>query len=324
MTFANNCFIIISIINKEVILINEENKPIQTDLLKYEITNIKNLIYTIRGKQVMLDSDVAMLYHYPTKRINETVKRNLERFPESFCFQLEKHELENLRSQIATSSSREENYGGRRYLPYVFTEQGIAMLSGLLKNNTAIQVSINIMNAFVEMRKFITSNAHVFERLINIEYQLLEHDKKFDEVFNALQKNKENEFKQKIFFQGQIYDAYCLIIDIIKTANDKILIIDNYIDDNNLKMLTKKHKNVKVNILTSHQSNITKLDIQKFNQEYPSLTITKTNKFHDRFMIIDNQELYHIGASLKDLGKKCFAISKINDLEYVEKMSKIS
>ncbi len=304
--------------------INEENKSNQTDLLRYEITNIKNLIYTIRGKQVMLDSDVAMLYHYPTKRINETVKRNIERFPENFCFQLVEHELENLRSQIATSSSEKENYGGRRYLPYVFTEQGIAMLSGLLKNNTAIQVSINIMDAFVEMRKFIASNAHVFERLIHVEYQLLEHDKKFDEVFDALQKNKENEFKQKIFFDGQIYDAYCLIIDLIKTANDKILIIDNYIDDSILKMLRKKHKNVKVNILTSHQSNITKLDIQKFNEEYPCLTITKTNKFHDRFIIIDNQELYHIGASLKDLGKKCFAISKIKDLAYVEKLSKIS
>lgn len=190
-------------INKDVIVINNENNLVPTNVIEYEINNIRSLIYTIRGKQVMLDSDVAMLYHYPTKRINETVKRNKERFPENFCFQLVDTDLQNLRSQIATSSLEKENYGGRRYLPYVFTEQGIAMLSGLLKNDIAIQVSINIMNAFVEMRKFITSNAHIFERLTDVEYKLLEHDKKFNAIFNELQKDKEIEFKQKIFFNGQ-------------------------------------------------------------------------------------------------------------------------
>ena len=308
--------------NDNVMLLNKES-----DVVKYEAENIKNLIYTIRGKQVMLDSDVAMLYHYPTKRINETVRRNIERFPENFCFKLTESETENLRSQFATSSLKKENYGGRRYLPYVFTEQGIAMLSGLLKNDIAIQVSINIMNAFVEMRKFITRNGKVFERLTNVEYKILEqkrmltnHEKKFEKVFDELQKSKREEFKQSIFFDGQIFDAYSLIIDIIKRAKQKILIIDNYIDDSILKMLSKKNKNVEVVILTTQNSNIRKLDIQKFNKQYPVLKLAYTNKFHDRFIVIDNKELYHIGASLKDLGKKCFAISKIEDNEYIEKI----
>ena len=294
---------------------------------------IKNLIYTIRGKQVMLDSDVAMLYHYQTKRINEAVKRNKERFPENFCFQLTTEEIENIKmpnevlnfksennwSQFATSSKSENiKHRGKKYLPYAFTEQGIAMLSGLLKNNIAVQVSINIMNAFVEMRKFLIQNGQIFERLTNIEYKLLEHDKKFNEVFNQLQ--VEENIKQKIFFEGQIYDAYSLIIDIIKKANKKILIIDNYIDDSVLKMLTKKNNNVEVVILTSDKSNIQQIDIQKFNKEYPILKVAKTNKFHDRFIIIDNEEMYHLGASIKDLGKKCFGINKIEDVEIIEKI----
>ena len=223
-------------------IIIEQNQNIS--LANKEVINIKNLIYSIREKQVMLDSDVAMLYHYETKKINQTVKRNIKRFPEKFCFQLTQNETENLRSQIVTSSL--ENYGGRRYLPYVFTEQGIAMLSGLLRNEIAVQVSINIMDAFAEMRKFMLSNGQVFERLTRVEYKLLEQDKKFDMVFNELQKNKKEEFKQKIFFEGQIYDSYSLIIDIIKTAQSKILIIDNYIDDSILKMLSKKNKDVEV------------------------------------------------------------------------------
>ena len=192
------------------------------------------------------------------------------------------------------------------------------MLSGLLKNDIAIQVSINIMNAFVEMRKFLMLNGQVFERLTNVEYKLLEHDKKFDEVFNQLQ--HEENIKQKIFFQGQIYDAYSLMIDIIKRANKKILIIDNYIDDSVLKMLAKKRNNVEVVILTSNNSNIQNIDIQKFNKEYPTLRVAKTNKFHDRFIVLDNKEMYHLGASIKDLGKKCFGINKIEDMEIIEKI----
>ncbi|MBR3133050.1 MAG: ORF6N domain-containing protein [Clostridia bacterium] len=283
---------------------------------------IKNLIYTIRGKQVMIDSDVAMLYHYETKRINETVRRNIERFPETFCFQLTEKEVESLismRSQIATALENNK-FRNKKYIPYVFTEQGIAMLSGLLKNEIAVQVSINIMNAFVEMRKFLLINGQVFERLTNVECKLLEHDKKFDKVFNQLQ--HENDIKQKIFFQGQIWDSYSLIIDIIRRANKKITIIDNYVDDSILKMLAKKNKNVEVVILTSDKSNIDKLDINKFNKEYPALKVAKTNKFHDRFIIIDNKELYHCGASIKDLGKKCFAINKIEDIGIIDKLIK--
>lgn len=258
----------------------------------------------------MLDSDVAMLYNYETKKVNQAVKRNIERFPERFCFQLTAEEYSNLRSQIVTlnkntiyestesSSLRQqiatsnENIGRgkhRKYRPYVFTEQGIAMLSGLLKNYLAIQVSINIMDAFVEMRKFLMLNGQIYERLTNVEYKLLEHDKKFDMVFNQLQ--LEENIKQRVFFEGQIYDAY--------------------IDDSVLKMLTKKKNNVEVAILTSNKSNIQNIDIQKFNKEYPILKVAKTNKFHDRFIVIDNTEMYHLGASIKDLGKKCFGINKI-------------
>jgi len=299
---------------------NSTNNLIITKEISDE--DIKNLIYTIRGKQVMLDSDVAMLYHYPTKRINETVNRNIQRFPENFCFQLTENEFQILRSQIATSKQIEktttELRGGRRYFPYVFTEQGIAMLSGLLKNEIAVQVSINIMNAFVEMRRFLNTNGQIFERLTNVEYKLLEHDKKFDKIFDQFQ--HEENIKQKIFFEGQIFEAYSLIIDIIKKATQKILIIDNYIDDSVLKMLTKKNKNVEVVILTSTKSNIQNLDIQKFNKEYPILKIAKTNKFHDRFIVIDNKAMYHLGASIKDLGKKCFGINRIEDIEIIKKI----
>ena len=293
----------------------EENKlSIQNE---FAIEDIKNLIYTIRGKQVMIDSDVANIYHCETKYVNRVVKRNVERFPEEFCFQLNENEFEILRCQFVTLN---ENGRGqhRKYLPYVFTEQGIAMLSALLKSDVAVSVSVNIMKAFIEMRKFLMLNGQVFERLTSVEHKLLEHDKKFDEVFNQLQ--LEENIKQRIFFDGQIYDAYSIIIDIIKKANKKILIIDNYIDDSVLKMLTKKKDNVEVVILTSDKSNIQNIDIQKFNKEYPILKVAKTNKYHDRFIIIDNKEMYHLGASIKDLGKKCFGINKIEDMQIIGKI----
>ena len=296
-------------------LVASDNKlVIQNEM---DIEDIKSLIYTIRGKQVMLDSDVANIYHCETKYVNRVVKRNLERFPEEFCFQLNENEFESLRCQFVTLN---ENGRGqhRKYLPYVFTEQGIAMLSALLKSDIAVSVSVNIMKAFIEMRKFLMLNGQVFERLTNIEYKLLDYDKKFDQVFNQLQL-KEN-IKQRIFFEGQIYDAYSLIVDIIKKANNKILIIDNYIDDSVLKMLSKKKNNVEVVILTSDKSNIENLDIKKFNKEYPMLKVSKTNKFHDRFIVIDNKEMFHLGASIKDLGRKCFGINKIEDMEIIEKI----
>lgn len=293
----------------------EENKL----AIQNELTNedIKSLIYTIRGKQVMLDSDVARLFEYATKDLNRNVKNNIERFPEYYCFQLTDEEYKSLRCKIFTLN---ENGRGqhRKYLPYVFTEYGITMLAGLLKSQVAVNVSIKIVNSFIEMRKFLMLNGQVFEKLTNMEYKLLEHDKKFDEVFNQLQLGEN--IKQRIFFDGQIYDAYRIIIDIIKKANKKILIIDNYIDDSVLKMLAKKKNNVEVVILTSDKSNIDNLDIKKFNKEYPILKVAKTNKFHDRFIVIDNKEMYHLGASIKDLGKKCFGINRIEDTEIIEKI----
>lgn len=208
-----------------------------------------------------------------------------------------------------------------RSLPYAFTEQGVAMLATIIRTEVAVDVSIKIMDAFVEMRKFISMNGQIFERLTNVEYKLLEHDNKFNQVFNELQNNKGQEFKQKIFFKGQIYDAYELIIDIIKTAKTKIVIIDNYIDDSILKML--QNKNVEVIILTSQSCNLNKLDVKKFNEQYHTLKIAKTDKFHDRFIIIDNKVLYHCGASLKDLGKKCFGINKIEEKDFIENINKI-
>ena len=293
----------------------EENKLATRNELAIE--DIKNLIYMIRGKQVMIDNDVANIYHCETKYLNRVVKRNIERFPEEFCFQLTENEFEVLRCQFVTLNKNGRGQH-RKYLPYVFTEQGIAMLSALLKSDVAVRVSINIMKAFIEMRKFLMINGQIFERLSSVENKLLEHDKKIDKVFNSLQ--LEENIKQRIFFDGQIYDAYSLIIDIIKKAKKKILIIDNYIDDSVLKMLTKKNNNVEVVILTSDKSNIQKIDIQKFNKEYPLLKIGKTNKFHDRFIIIDNKEMYHLGASIKDLGKKCFGINKIEDLDIIKKI----
>lgn len=279
--------------------------------------DIKNLIYTIRGMQVMLDSDVANLFKYTTKNINKSVKNNAEKFPEYYCFQLTTKEYNFLitRRYNITKIGRSNN---RKYLPYVFTEYGITMLAALLKSEVAVNISIKIVNIFMQMRKKFSENNQVFERLTSLEYKLLEQEKKINNILGDL-KFEEN-IKQKIFFKGQIYDAYSIIIDIIKSANKKILIIDNYIDDNVLKMLSKKKKDVEVIILTSIKSNIEKLDIKKFNKEYPILKLEKTNKFHDRFIIVDNKEMYHLGASIKDLGKKCFGINKIEDIKIVEKI----
>lgn len=278
---------------------------------------IKNLIYTVRGKQVMLDSDVAMLFEYETKDLNRNVKNNIERFPEYYCFQLTEEEYKVLRCKNFTLNKKGRGQH-RKYLPYVFTEYGITMLAGLLKSEVAINMSIRIVNTFIEIRKLIVSKGNIYDRITNVEYKLLEQDEKFDIVFDQLQSKKEQEFHQKIFFDGQIYDAYSLIIDIIKTAKNKILIIDNYINDTILKMLAKKNKEVEVIILTSKNTELSKLDINKFNQQYPTLKLATTNRFHDRFMVVDDKELYHIGASLKDLGKKCFAISKVENQEMID------
>jgi len=284
-----------------------------------EEIKIENLIYEIRGKQVMLDSDLAKLYGCTngTKDINKAVKRNIERFPEDFYFQLNSDEYKNLKFHFGTSSSN--NYGGVRKIPHVFTEQGVAMLATVLKTENAAKVSIKIMRTFVAMRHFINENKDIFKRLTTVEYEMIECKDKIDELFDKLEPKKmEN---QRIFFSGEIYDAYSLIIDLIKEAKIRIIIIDNYIDKSILDMLVYKKENVNVEIITSTHY-ITKLDINKFNSQYPNLTIKYINIFHDRFIIIDNT-LYNVGASLKDLGKKCFGINKIEDKEYLDKIIEV-
>ena len=269
---------------------------------------IRNLIYTIRGKQVMLDSDLAALYQVETKNLNKAVKRNIERFPASFCFQLTEKEVENLRFQFGTSSL---NYGGRRYLPYAFTEQGVAMASAILRSDIAVRMSVQIMEAFVEMRRMLISNASLFHRLDNIELKQLEADQKFEEIFKALESDKLHSEKG-IFYNGQVFDAYAFVSDIIRSAGSSIILLDNYVDDTVLTLLGKRNDNVTATILTKSISNQLRLDLQRYNSQYPAIDIEIFSDAHDRFLIIDNTELYHIGASLKDLGKKWFAFSRMD------------
>ena len=281
---------------------------------------IQSMIYTFRGRQVMLDSDLARLYQVTTSNLNKAMKRNIARFPEHFCFQLTENEYENLRFQNGISSLT-NNYGGRRYMPYVFTEQGIAMLSAVLKSEIAVEVSIKIMNSFVEMRKFLLSNQELFSRLDKVELRQIEFEKKIDsknadtdkkleEVFDYIATTKE--VKQKIFFNGQIYDAFSLMVEIVEKAREELILIDNYVDVNTLNILSKKRKEVDVLIVTSGKGNLTEKDIAKFNSQYPKLMVKINKDFHDRFIIIDRKEVYHIGASIKDAGKKSFGITKLD------------
>ena len=277
--------------------------------------DIKNMIYTFRNQQVMVDSDLARLYQVTTGNLNKAVKRNLSRFPEHFCFQLTEHEYKNLRFQNGSSSSNNNNYGGRRYMPYVFTEQGIAMLSAVLKSDIAVEVSVKIMNSFVEMRRFLLSNQELFSRLDRIEIKQLETDRKFEEVFNYIAAN--TEVKQNIFFNGQIYDAFSFIVGLIRKAKKKIILIDNYVDVNTLNILCKKNQGVDVVIVTAGKGNLSAKDVTKFNAQYPKLSVKTTKDFHDRFLILDKIEVYHIGASIKDTGKKSFGITKIEDKDLI-------
>ena len=278
---------------------------------------IQSMIYTFRGRQVMLDSDLAMLYQVETKYLNRQRNRNAERFPEDFCFQLSKEEYEILRCQNVTSKN-ENGSGGRRYLPYVFTEQGIAMLSSVLKSEVAAKASINIMRAFVEMRKFLISNNEMFARLDRVELKQLETDKKLEEVFDYIATTKE--VKQKIFFNGQIYDAFSLMVEIVEKAEKELILIDNYVDVNTLNILSKKRKQVDVMIVTSGKGNLTKKDVTKFNSQYPKLTVKINEDFHDRSIIIDKKDVYHIGASIKDAGKKSFGITKLEEQDLIDSL----
>jgi hypothetical protein len=292
---------------------SDKNKIIRTD-------SIQNRIYTIRGVQVMLDSDLAQMYQVETRALNQAVSRNRERFPDDFMFQLTSEEWENLKSQNVISS-----WGGRRKLPYVFTEQGISSLSGVLKSETAVKVNIAIMRAFVQMRKFLVENAAIFQRLDKVEQKQIEADQKFDRIFNALE-DKSVKPKQGIFYDGQIFDAYVFVADLIKSAEKSILLIDNYVDESVLQLLTKQKKDVTVTIYTKHITKILKQDLAKHNKQYPKIEIKQFTKAHDRFIIIDKETVYHFGASLKDLGKKWFAFSKMemNAEEILAKLPALS
>ncbi len=268
--------------------------------------DIANKIYTIRSKQVMLDRDLAQLYGVETRVINQAVKRNIERFDEEdFVFRLTKEELENWKSQNVITNSIKM---GLRKPPLAFTEQGVYMLATVLKSKTAILVTKQIMKTFVKMRQFLINNASIFQRFENIEYKLSLHDKQLEEIFNSLKQNKLP--IQGIFFEGQIWDAYEFINKLLKSAKKEVILIDNYIDDNVL-ILFSKYPKLNFTIITKSISKQLKLDIDKYNSQYKNLKVKTSNKYHDRFLIIDNTT-YHIGASLKDLGKKVFAFSKIN------------
>lgn len=277
------------------------------------LENIENLILNIRDKQVMLDRDLARLYGVETKVLNQAVKRNSERFPERFMFQI----TENEKIKVVTNCDHLKDLRFSYQNPYVFTEQGVSMLSAVLKSDIAINTSIMIMDAFVAMRHSISSNQQIINRFENIEHhQLLmieRQDKtetQIEKIFKTLAKYKLP--TEGVFCNGQIFDAYSFVTNLIKSANKSLVLIDNYIDESVLLMLSKRNVGVRADIYTFPISQTLKLDLQKHNTQYPPINIHKHTTSHDRFLIIDNTEVYHIGASLKDLGKKLFAFSKIN------------
>ncbi len=270
---------------------------------------IEDMIYEVRGVQVMLSSDVAKLYHVETRRINEVIKRNINRFPSSFCFQLTNEEISDLslRSQFATLNKNNNLRGQHyKYLPYVLTEQGIMMLSGLLKSNIAVKVNIEIIDAFVKMRKYFANNNEI----------LLNHENRLLFLESTLDKFKEKEMN-KIFFENELYDAYSLLMEILSKSNKEIVIIDNYAGKELLDIL--KSINKKIIIVSNNINNVLK---SKYEHQYNNVTFINNNSFHDRFIIIDRKLLYSSGASFKDLGKKCFGIHKLNDLEYLNRILK--
>lgn len=275
---------------------------------------IQKKIHTIRGIQVMLDSDIAELFNIETGRLNEQVKRNIERFPEAFMFHLSDEDFKFLQSQNATSRSE---HGGRRYLPYAFTEQGVAMLSAVIRSETAVQMSIQIMKAFVNMRHFLIENAQIFSRIERVEQKQIEVDSKLEQIFSAIE-SKEIKPKQGIFFEGQIFDAYKLLADIVKSAENSIYIIDNYIDETILTVLTKRKPKVHVKIFTKNVTRQMQLDVTTYNKQYPKIELLRFDKAHDRFIVIDEKDVYH-------LGKKWFAFTKMNNdsLSLIEQLKRI-
>ena len=284
------------------------------NLIIVDNTEIQNMIYTFRDKQVMIDRDLAYLYNVETKVLNQAVKRNVSRFPENFRFQLSDKE----KDELVTNCDRFTTLKHSSSNPYAFTEQGIAMLSSVLKSDIAVEVSIKIMNSFVGMRKFLLSNKEMFARLDRVELKQLETDKKLEEVFNYIATN--TEVKQNIFFDGQIYDAFSFIVGLIQKAKKEIILIDNYVDVHTLNILCKRNQGVDITIATAGKGNLSTKDINQFNAQYPKLSVKTTNDFHDRFLIIDKKEVYHIGASIKDAGKKSFGITKIEDKDLIKNL----
>jgi hypothetical protein len=291
------------------------------ELIKKEL-DIKSKIYTIRGLQVMLDKDLAELYSVKSIRLREQVKRNINRFPSDFMFQLSENEIDFMVSQNAIPSK--QYLGGS--LPYVFTEQGVSMLSAVLRSDTAVMISVKIIRAFVDMRKVINSNQLIFSKIDYLEKKQnsyeIKVDSKIEEILSALE-DKALKPTQGIFYDGQIYDAYNFVANLIKTAKNEIILIDNYIDETILTLFSKI-PNIKVTIYTNTISRQLKLDFQKYKKQYNNLILKTFKDSHDRFLILDQKEIYHIGASLKDLGKKWFAFSKIDlDVkEFIEKLKK--
>ena len=281
----------ISILEKENNIVNVNN-------------NVENMIFEIRGVQVMLASDVAKLYQIETRIINQVIKRNIKRFPDTFCFQLTEEEYSNLRSQFVISSKN--SHGGTRYLPYVLTEQGIMMLSGLLKSDIAVNVNVQIIDAFVKLRRYVSNSLVNNEMLLNHENRIL----KLEHTFNKMQ---EKEKINTIFFEGQIFDAYTLLLDLFDSAKEEIIIVDNYASKELLKILKSVDKKI---IIVS--KNIDDILVKKYSSEYSNIEFKNLDIFHDRFLIIDKKKLYSCGASFKDLGKKCFAINEMESKKLID------
>ena len=280
-------------------------------IIEKENIKIEDMIFEVRGKQVILASDVAKLYNSETKVINQVVKRNIERFPEEFCFQMTENEYELLRSQIVTSKKESfDGRGGTRYLPYVFTEHGVMMLCGLIKSDVAVKINVEIIKAFVAMRKYLSNNLLEQNHYKNM---LLRHDEEIKLLQNTF--SKFDTFSNELFFDGQIWDSHSLLLDIFNSSKKSIVMIDNYISKELLDVVCKTNKDIII-----YTKNIDKSMISKYQSQYHNLTIKVNNSFHDRFIIIDDNKLYHCGASFKDLGKKCFAISKFDDIKFLNEL----
>ena len=318
--------------------LSQSNDALQS--IQEPLETIENLILTIRGKQVMLDRDLARLYGVETRVLNQAVKRNIKRFPDDFMFQLTKEEIQNLmfsRSQFVTLKMEDEateieseskskittlrmaRGENIKYLPYAFTENGIAMLSGVLKSTIAIQVNIQVMRAFVSMRKYLYVNNDLYNRVELLEHNQLrthkildEHNEKFNSILNELSKYELP--KQDVFFDGQLFDAHVLMSRLVESAEKRIVLIDNYVDQSVLTLLLKRKKDVEATIYTMQMSSSFKLDLQKHNAQYPPVSVNIYTKAHDRFLIIDDK-VYHIGASVKDLGKKLCAVSLLSCID---------